>query len=297
MTEEPLFSIITPCLNRAHFLGEAIGSVLAQGHPSFEHIIIDGASTDGTAALLASHPHLRVVSEPDRGLYDAINKGLRLARGKYIGFLNSDDVYAPGVFAIVAEASRLFSDHDVVSGGAEVFADKGCVLREVRTHDLVELHLRNVLAGIPLLNSRFFARTFVEKLGAFDLEYRVASDREWMLRACLANPREIVLPDLFYRYRQHDGSLTFHDTDRNVLGYREEHAAMAEKHLASSTLTDDARSWLRTFHMRESTSVAALHLRAGRIAVTRSWAGRGVAQNSAWPFAFAKRLLGQALGR
>ena len=85
-------SIITPTLNRAHFLEEAIESVRAQDFPDCEHLIVDGGSTDGTLEMLARHPHLRVVSEPDRGLYDALNKGLRLGSGEIVGLLNSDDI-------------------------------------------------------------------------------------------------------------------------------------------------------------------------------------------------------------
>ena len=77
----PRLSIVTPCLNRAATIGAAIDSVLEQRHPSFEHIIIDGGSTDGTAEVLARYPHLTVIREKDRNLYDAINKGLRAVRG------------------------------------------------------------------------------------------------------------------------------------------------------------------------------------------------------------------------
>jgi glycosyltransferase involved in cell wall biosynthesis len=99
----PLISIITPCLNRVKFIREAVESVLAQNYLSFEHIIIDGGSTDGTLELFKQYPHLKVEFGQDRGMYDALNKGLKLARGEIIGFLNSDDLYAENVFASIAE--------------------------------------------------------------------------------------------------------------------------------------------------------------------------------------------------
>ena len=77
----PRLSIVTPCLNRAATIGAAIDSVLAQGEPGVQHIVVDGGSTDGTAEILARYPHLTVIREKDRNLYDAINKGLRAARG------------------------------------------------------------------------------------------------------------------------------------------------------------------------------------------------------------------------
>jgi len=185
----------------------------------------------------------------------------------------------------------------VISGGAEVFSGEGAVFREIRKAADIALNVSNVLSGIPLLNARFFRRSFIQGVGEFDLVYRIAADREWLLRAVLAKPREMVVPELFYRYRQHDGSLTFDEADRSSLAYREEHAAFAEKHLARATLPPGLRRELRRYHTRESASVAAVHWRADRRDKVHEWARRGRAQNALWPLWFAKRLAGQALGR
>ena len=91
-------SVITACLNRKEFIGAAIESVLAQNYPHFEHWIIDGGSSDGTHEVLKRYPHLNVLSEPDRGVYDAWNKGIDRADGDVIAILNSDDMYAAGAF-------------------------------------------------------------------------------------------------------------------------------------------------------------------------------------------------------
>ena len=84
------FSIITPCLNARSFIAEAIESVLAQQIPDVEHIIMDGGSTDGTLEILKKYPHLVVVSGPDHGMYDAINQGIGISNGEWIGLLNAD---------------------------------------------------------------------------------------------------------------------------------------------------------------------------------------------------------------
>ena len=99
----PTITTITPSLNRAKFIDEAIKSVLNQDYPHVEHIIIDGGSTDGTLDVLALYPNLKVISEPDQGIYDAINKGIRMAKGDIIGILNSDDYYEPNFFSELAD--------------------------------------------------------------------------------------------------------------------------------------------------------------------------------------------------
>lgn len=96
------FSIITPCLNAAAHIEDAIRSVQAQGWPDTEHIVVDGGSTDGTVEILRKYPHLKWVSEPDAGQADAMQKGFRMSTGGVIGYLNADDVYLEGAFAAVA---------------------------------------------------------------------------------------------------------------------------------------------------------------------------------------------------
>jgi len=98
----PRITIITPCLNAAPFLSEALESVVNQCVTGMEHMVLDGGSTDGTLDILNSFPGLRVVNGPDRGSHDAMNKGVELAKGDIIGFLNADDTYEVGVFTDIA---------------------------------------------------------------------------------------------------------------------------------------------------------------------------------------------------
>ncbi|MEO8352981.1 MAG: glycosyltransferase, partial [Chthoniobacteraceae bacterium] len=118
----PTISVVTPTLNRAHFLGEAIESVRTQNYPNVEFIIVDGMSSDGTMDLLAGYPDIQVICEPDDGLYDAINKGIRAGKGDFIALLNSDDVFPPNLFHELAGA---FAEPKIeaVYGRAEIFLD------------------------------------------------------------------------------------------------------------------------------------------------------------------------------
>lgn len=116
----PLVSIITPSFNQAAFIKQTIESVLMQDYPHIEHIVVDGGSTDGTLAILQQYSHLgerfRFVSEPDRGQSHAINKGLKMARGEIIGWLNSDDTYFPGAVRKAVGALLAHPDWGVVYG-------------------------------------------------------------------------------------------------------------------------------------------------------------------------------------
>ncbi len=100
----PRISIVTSSYNHARFIGRTIESVLAQGYPDVEHIVVDGMSTDHTVEVLAGYTHLKVIREPDRGQADAINKGFRTATGQIFAFLNSDDTLEPGALHAIATA-------------------------------------------------------------------------------------------------------------------------------------------------------------------------------------------------
>jgi glycosyltransferase involved in cell wall biosynthesis len=116
MQDLPRISIITPSYNQAQFITETIESVVAQNYPNLEHIVVDGGSSDGTLEILSRYPHLKVISEPDQGQADAINKGFRLATGSIWGFLNSDDTYMPGALSRVAQEVNPVIGRHIVMG-------------------------------------------------------------------------------------------------------------------------------------------------------------------------------------
>lgn len=128
----PLVTIVTPTFNQAAFLERTLLSVLGQDYPRVEYIVVDGASTDGTVDILARYANrVRVISEPDEGQADAINKGFRLAQGDILGWLNSDDLYLPGAISAVVRFFRARPDARFAYGDALAIGahDRICGIR------------------------------------------------------------------------------------------------------------------------------------------------------------------------
>ncbi len=179
------FSIITVCYNRADTLADTLHSVASQTWQELEHIIIDGASTDGTqdiAKQLGSEK-IRLVSESDRGIYDAMNKGLRLATGDIITFLNADDTYLHcDVIANVAQhmqEKRL----DALFGDVAFFRPEQPA-ELIRRYNSGRFTPKRIAWGwMPAHPAMFLRREVYEKTGPFRTDYRIAGDFEFIARA------------------------------------------------------------------------------------------------------------------
>lgn len=130
-SHQPFVSIITPSFNQGRFIRETIDSILTQDFPHIEHIVVDGGSTDGTLSILqeyaAKDPRFRYVSEPDRGQSHALNKGLAMARGEIIGWLNSDDTYVPGAITKAVQAFAANPGWGMLHGNCQVMNEYGQV--------------------------------------------------------------------------------------------------------------------------------------------------------------------------
>lgn len=294
----PFFSIITPCLNRASYVAEAIDSVIQQRYPNLEHIVVDGGSTDGSLDILDSFPRLRVVSEPDLGLYDAINKGLRMAQGEVIGFLNTDDIYMAGVFQKIAET---FVDHpecSAVLGGVSIFVDDPD--NEKRTvaayppFTQKEL-LKQITQGVPLFNGWFFHRKAFDGIGEFDIRYRYAADRDILIRMALAGLRFETLEQIVYSYRHHPGSLTFNFDNNAFSGIVQEFKAIAERYLGYKDLTPQARQTFLIWHSLITSHQALLAIRTLKPGVLASLMAEGFHRNPLWPAIFSYQFVYQGV--
>lgn len=234
MEKNDLLSIITPCLNRKQFVSEAVESVLNQDYSNIEHIIIDGGSSDGTLETLQRYEHLQVISEKDSGLYDAINKGLKLAKGEIIGFLNTDDYYEPNIFQRIIEAFTVHTTASAIVGAARIFVDSPKRSQEViKVHPTIsagDLFYRST-RGNPIFNAWFFRKTLFNTIGEFTTHYKFVADREFLIRMYLRNQIYFSIPDLVYHYRAHPNSLTFTNRDMGDSELASEFLALDEYYI------------------------------------------------------------------
>ena len=177
-------SIITVTSNSVATVRDTIASVMAQNYPSIEHIVIDGCSTDGTVEIVQSYGSriANFISEPDRGIYDAMNKGLRLATGNIIGILNSDDVYTDP--NIITRVVHEFQDKQVdLVFGDVVFVRPTNLAKVVRYYSSSDCGPDRFAWGwMPAHPSCFLRREVYETYGYFKPDYRIAADFEILAR-------------------------------------------------------------------------------------------------------------------
>ena len=173
MIENPIISIITPVLNGMKYLEMCIQSVLNQGYPYIEHIFIDGGSSDGTLDMLSNYKakypgRIRFISEPDRGVGEASNKGLKMARGQIFGWLSSDETYEEDVVATIVEFFKSHPEAYLLFGNRNFINEKGELIAKVLSRDF---NLREAINDrhYIFLGTTFYRREVVERVGMFNV--------------------------------------------------------------------------------------------------------------------------------
>lgn len=197
-------SVITVCRNSAATIDETLASVAEQTHAEIEHIIVDGGSTDRTMEIVNRHRGrlAQVVSGPDKGIYDAMNKGIALASGEVIGFLNSDDFFAStGELECVAKA---FADPAIEACHADlVYVARHHPEQVVRYWKSNEYRHGLFRTGwMPAHPTFYVRRAIYEKFGGFDLEFRLQADFELAMRLMEVHRiRSVYIPRVLVKMR------------------------------------------------------------------------------------------------
>ncbi len=188
-------SIITVSFNSAGTIKDTINSIRSQDYRNIEYIIVDGNSKDATVEIIKANQDIitKWISEPDKGIYDAMNKALRLATGEVVGILNSDDFYSGNT--IVSQVAEQFLNYEVDAVfGDLVFVDPDDLTKVVRTYSADHWHPKKFAWGFMPPHPTFFVRRkYYEQFGDFKTDYKIAADYELLIRFLLVNK-------LNYRY-------------------------------------------------------------------------------------------------
>ena len=189
-----LITIVTVTYNAEGTLERTLKSVEMQTHGNVEHIIMDGASKDGTLAIAQAYKErnddrdIRIVSEPDKGLYDAMNKAIAIAKGEYICFLNAGDkLHNPQTLEFIVHIAQHNPDAGVIYGDTDIVDDNGMKLRERRLSPPKRLNWRSFKNGMLVYHQAFYAKRSI--VPAYDLSYRFSADYDWCIK-CLKVSRK-----------------------------------------------------------------------------------------------------------
>ncbi len=221
----PKITLITPSYNQGEFLEECITSVLSQDYPNLEYIIIDGGSTDHSLEIIKKYETKLSywLSEPDRGQSDAINKGLRVATGDIINWLNADDFYPPQTLHKVA---HLFQETQAlcVCGSCQVFEDPHKPRHITQGTDIYPENLAKTIGQARTDQpATFYHKTAIAQMGELDIHLHYLMDRDWWVKFLLhfGLERVIKTPDILANFRLHPRSKTvsqgiFFNQDRDM---------------------------------------------------------------------------------
>ena len=256
----PVVSIVTPSLNREEFLRRAIDSVANQSYPHVEHIVVDGGSSDGSVQLLeeaAARHGVRWVSEPDRGMYHAINKGMAMANGEILAYLNSDDLYFPWSVETAVAALEAHPETDVVYGDL-AHVDPWTGRGGLRLYPPFRLGylVRSAFIGQP---TAFWRRQVSVELGGFDEQFRFVADCDFWMRAG-RRFRFLKLDEIQAVDGAHAGTL------------RAKHGDALLTELRAVRLRNGAESGVRGFVLRSlDLSYHGLHTQAAFLGFAWEW--------------------------
>ena len=232
MADLPSISVVTPCLNAAATIEEALESVRSQGYPRIEHVVMDGGSTDGTLEILDRAPGVTWASEPDRGRVDAVNKAIARSSGEVIGWLNADDRYEPGALQEVGRAFAADPDVTWVSGYCRIIDAGGREIRRWVTryksfllrHWSYPLYLTQNFVSDP---ATFVRRAALEEAGPgpLDERYPISHDYDVWLRVG-RHRAPVVVPRVLAAFRMTEGTVSMEGFEQQF----REHAEVARRH-------------------------------------------------------------------
>lgn len=231
--ETPLFSIITVCFNAAGCIGRTVKSVREQLFADYEYIIIDGASSDGTLEIVKNSGVRcdRVVSEPDSGIYDAMNKGIGIARGEYLIFLNAGDSFFADDTLLKAAGMIKAGAPDILYGDTAITDLNGDFIAMRRLRPPKELRFDSFRMGMTVCHQAFWVRRKIAP--PYDLAFKYSADYDWCVRILKGSPRPVCMNSGMTLVNYLSGGTT---EKNHRASLRERYAVMCREYGKASTM-------------------------------------------------------------
>ncbi len=260
-------SIVTLALDLPRYLDEALGSVEADPSLELEHLIVHDGHETAFESLVQRYPHIRFIRGQGAGATPAAVLGIQAATGDFILLLHGDDRLVPGALKALAAAASNRPDVKIWSGRMRIFQilpdGREVTVRLISTPDATRMSIGNVCDDIPLLTARFVRATVYSEIGNFDPAFPESSDREFMLRAVMANVPEAPLGVIVSEMRMHEESRTLHRRSGWIPPYLQEHLRIADLWLKRPAVSRPVRRSLRNWRARESLRLAFYQYRTG----------------------------------
>jgi glycosyltransferase involved in cell wall biosynthesis len=269
----PLVSVITPSFNQGEFIEETIQSILDQDYPNIEHIVIDGASTDGTVSMLKRYDRrISWLSEPDRGQSDAINKGFRRARGDIMTWLGADDVYERNTVAKIVKHFEEHSDTGMVYGECLYINSMGQTIGKYPSRDFDIAGL--LLFGFIPQPTVFMRKSVLDRVGLVDTDLHFAMDLDLWVRIAMSG-RVDFIPAILARYRLHDGTKTVSSSG----AFEREGIRVKERYLNDANFKKCLDSSYRNVSCRVYLKIASFYFYEGEVTKTVQYLMKAFAAN------------------
>jgi glycosyltransferase involved in cell wall biosynthesis len=272
----PLISVVTPSFNQVNFIHEALQSVQIQNYPRYEHLVIDGMSTDGTVELLrglsvlSGWSKMSWLSEKDSGQSEALNKGFRRAKGDIIGWLNADDRYLSSCFAHVIQAFEQNPDVDIIYGDYRVVDESGHVIRTKREIEFSKfILLYHRVLYIPTTSTFFRSRVFEDE-NWLEERLQYAMDLELFIRLANKGYRFMHIPEVLADFRLQPNSKTCSAPEKQRL----EHKQIVNSEASALSAIESPR--IRNLMLLLLRSIAVVRRSSEKLLRGYYWNQRGV---------------------
>lgn len=222
MTNQCFFSIITVSYNAQDTIEDTIKSILRQKCHDYEYLVVDGFSRDDTLKIVGQYEgkfngKMRWISEPDKGIYDAMNKGLQMANGKYVIFVNADDSLCKNILGVIKEIILCEDTPPAIVYGdcINIYEDNDRTLERIRK-SFSRIDNKTLIKGMGVVHqSMFTSNALFEKIGAFDLQFPIGADWDFLIRAVKSNAQLQYVPLAVCRFRTVGISASIHNWQRH----------------------------------------------------------------------------------